>query len=209
MWTNLVEQHNKTKPIPLELVVLYVNATPDLYLEPPSLIIPMSVFNPQTSSTPVATPSALSPEQSGNAPTPTSGGNAPMSAPTPEVPPETESEYTLTDIHDETWAVILSHRLNTSPHLTEYRPALASGYLLRRRGPTDGDGVFAMNVNLISAQGAVSSSSYENLLKEVLWMYNDLAILARIRGTQTVQRNTLPWHIATAVRAQELLSYVF
>lgn len=172
----------------------------------------MSVFNPQTSSTPVATPSAPSPEQSGNAPTPTSGGNAPMSAPTPEVPPETEPEYTLTDIHDESWAVILSHRLNNSPHLTEYRPALASGYLLRRRGPTDGDGVFAMNVNLISARPAVSSSlssSYESLLKEVLCMYNDLAVLARTRGTQTGQRNTLPWHIATAVRAQELLSYVF
>lgn len=212
-WTNLAEQRNKTNRIPLELVVLHINPTPDLFLEPSALLIPMSVFNVQTSSTPVATPSAASPDQSGNAPTPTSGANAPISASTPEGPPETESEFTLADISDESWAVILSHRLNSSPHLTEYRPALASGYLLRRKGPTDGDGVFATTINLIYAQRPPPSSSSsppcESLLKEILGMYHDLGILARIRGTQCVQRNALPWHIATAIRAQELLSYVF
>ena len=189
-------------------MVLHINATADLILEPPPLIIPMSVFNPQASSTPVATPnpSVSSPEQSGIATTPTGGGNA-ISASTPEVPPETESEYILTDVHDESWGVILSHRLNSSPHLTEYRPALASGYLIRRKGPTDGDGVFAMNINLVYTQR--TPPSYEILLKEIFGMYYDLGVLARIRGTHCVQRNTLPWHIATAIRAQELLSYVF
>lgn len=208
-WTNFAEQHNKTKPIPLELMVLHVNATTDLSLEPPSLQIPTSVFNAQASSTPIATPgpSAPSPDQYGNAPTPTSGGNAPISGATPEVPPEAESDFVLTDIHDESWSVILSHRLNSSPHLTEYRPALASGYLLRRKGSIDGDGVFATNVNLIYVQHP--TSSYEILLKEILGMYHDLAILARARGIQCVQRNTLPWHIASAVRAQEFLSFVF
>lgn len=204
----MAEQHNKTKQIPLELMVLHINATSDLFLEPPPLIIPMSVFNPQASSTPVATPnpSVSSPEQSGIATTPTGGGNA-ISASTPEVPPETESEYILTDVHDESWGVILSHRLNSSPHLTEYRPALSSGYLIRRKGPTDGDGVFAMNINLVYTQR--TPPSYEILLKEIFGMYYDLGVLARIRGTHCVQRNTLPWHIATAIRAQELLSYVF
>lgn len=190
-------------------MILHVNTTTDFSLEPPSLLIPTSVFNAQASSTPVATPgpSAASPDQYGNAPTPTNGGNALMSATTPDFQPESESEFFLTDIRDESWNVILSHRLNSSPHLTEYRPALASGYLLRRKGSTDGDGVFATNVNLIYSQRP--ASSYETLLKEVLGMYHDLAILARARGTLCVQRNTLPWHIATAVRAQELLSYVF
>lgn len=93
----------------------------------------------------------------------------------------------------------------------DYRPALASGYLLRRKGPTDGDGLFATTVNLIYAQRPSSSpsASHEALLKDILAMYHDLGMLARVRGTQCVQRNTLPWHIATAIRAQELLSYVF
>lgn len=212
-WTNLAEQHNKTNRIPLELMILHINPTPDLFLEPPPLLIPMSVFNAQSSSTPDATPSAASPDQSGNTSTPTSGGNAPYSASTPEGSLETESEFTLTDVNDESWAVILSHRLNSSPHLTEYRPALASGYLLRRKGPTDGDGVFATTVNLVHAHRPPSSPSpslpYESLLKEILGIYHDLGILARIRGTQCVQQNALPWHIATAIKAQELLSYVF
>lgn len=208
----MTEQRNKTNRIPLELVILHVNATPDLFLEPPPLPIPMSVFNAQTSSSPIATPAAASPDLTFSATTPTSGGgNAPISASTPEGPPEAESEYTLSDVNSESWAVILSHRLNNSPHLMDYRPALASGYLLRRKGPTDGDGLFATTVNLIYAQRPSSSpsASHEALLKDILAMYHDLGMLARVRGTQCVQRNTLPWHIATAIRAQELLSYVF
>ncbi|GAB1194947.1 hypothetical protein APSETT444_004199 [Aspergillus pseudonomiae] len=163
-----------------------------------------------TSSTPVATPNAsgnvFSPDQWGTAPTPPSGGNAPANASTPTEPTlEAESESVLTDICDESWGVVLSHRLNNSPHLTEYRPALASGYLLRRKGDTDGDGVYAMTLNLIYTQ---RPSSCETILRETLGMYRDLGTLARARGTRTVQRNTLPWHIATAVRAQEMLSHV-
>ncbi|KAI9046355.1 uncharacterized protein KD926_004195 [Aspergillus affinis] len=204
-WSNLVEQYNKTITVPSELTVLNVSATPDLYLEPPFLPIPMSVFNAQTSSTPVATPnpSVLSPDQTGNAPTPPSGVNAPT--PT-ESTLEAESESLLTDICDESWGVILSHRLNSSPHLTEYRPALTSGYLLRRKGATDGDGLYALTVNLIYTQR--HPSIHESLLRETLGMYRDLATLARARGTCAVQRSTMPWHISTAIRAQELLSYV-
>jgi mediator of RNA polymerase II transcription subunit 13 len=63
-----------------------------------------------------------------------------------------------------------------------------------------------MNVNLIYSQKP--PSSYENLLREIIARYRDLATLARARSTRTVQQNTFPWHIATAVRAQELLSYI-
>ncbi|KAE8319843.1 mediator complex subunit 13 C-terminal-domain-containing protein [Aspergillus transmontanensis] len=209
-WTSFIEQYNKANSIPLELTILSVNTAPDLHLEPPFLPMSMSIFNPQTSSTPVATPNAsgnvFSPDQSGTAPTPPSGGNAPANAPTPTEPTlEAETESVLTDICDDSWGVILSHRLNNSPHLTEYRPALASGYLLRRKGDTDGDGVYAMTLNLIYTQ---RPSSCEAILRETLGMYRDLGTLARARGTRTVQRNTLPWHIATAVRAQEMLSHV-
>ncbi|KAL4790769.1 mediator complex subunit 13 C-terminal-domain-containing protein [Aspergillus venezuelensis] len=210
-WLTLADQYNKSRPVPVELAILSVNTASELSLSPPSLPMPMSVLNPQAGSTPMATPlpsgSILSPDQAGNAPTPPSGANAPANAPTPtDLLAESDSETLLADMSDESWSVVLSHRLNGILHLTEYRPALASGYLLRRRGTTDTDGAFSMNVNLLFTQRP--SSSYEALLREVIGMYRDLATLARVRGTRIAQTGTLPWHIATAVRAQQFLSYV-
>ncbi|PYH91949.1 hypothetical protein BO71DRAFT_384516 [Aspergillus ellipticus CBS 707.79] len=210
-WSNFAEQYGKAKSTTIDLVILSVNTTLDLLLEPPFLPIPMSVFNQHPSSTPVATPNIAaniaSPDQSGNAPTPPGGGGAATNAPTPtDAFPEVESESLLTDICDETWGVVLSHRLNSSLHQTEYRPALASGYLLRRKGSTDGDGLYTMSINVIYTRRP--PSSYDTLLREILGMHRDLATLARARGTRTVQKGTLPWHIATAVKAQTMLSYV-
>lgn len=204
----MAEYLNKMRPGSLELTIATVNTIPDLTLESPTSSMTTAVLNPHFSSTPVSTPnpsvSIASPEQSGNAPTP----SATYNAPTPIEPSlEPDSDVVLADVSDESWAVVLSHRLNSSPHVTEFRPALASGYLLRRKGTTDGDGVFAMTVNLIYSQRP--SSSHENTLREILGMYRDLASLARAKGMRSVQNNTLPWHIATALRAQELLSYVF
>ncbi|CAG8942634.1 unnamed protein product [Penicillium salamii] len=211
-WVNLAEHHNKLRPGSLELTILAVNVIPDLILEPPYPSTSMSMLNSLSSSTPVSTPnpstSIASPEQSGNAATPTSTGPAAYSAPTPtEMSLDTDPEAVLVDICDESWLAILSHRLNSSPHLTELRPALSSGYLLRRKGATDGEGAFAMAVNLIHSPRPVPS--HDNVLKKVLSMYRDMSSLARAKGTCSVQNNTLPWHIVTALRAQELLSYVF
>ncbi|KAJ9250239.1 hypothetical protein DTO195F2_8230 [Paecilomyces variotii] len=209
-WTNLAERYNQTRPVPVELTIFSVDTAPDLYLELPPSQIQVQFLNAQSTSTPVATPnpSAPSPDPLGTAATPTSGGNAMASASTPTdlQPVEPDSDTVLVDICDESWGVILSHRLNNSPHLTEYRPALASGYLLRRKGTYDGDGAFAMTINLVYTQRP--AASHELLLKEVLGMYRDLATLARYQGIASVQRNTLPWHIATAIRGQEMLSYV-
>ncbi|KAJ5661966.1 Mediator complex subunit Med13 [Penicillium maclennaniae] len=207
-WSVLADQVNKMRPGSLELTMITVITTPELTLEAPASAMTTAVLNPQLSSTPVSTPnpsaSIASPEQSGNAPTP----SATYNAPTPTEPSiEPDSDVVLADISDESWVVILSHRLNSSPHLTEFRPALASGYLLRRKGTTDGEGVFSMTVNLVYSQRP--SSSHAATLKETLGMYRDLASLARAKGMRSVQNNTLPWHIATALRAQELLSYVF
>ncbi|PYI36362.1 hypothetical protein BP00DRAFT_151976 [Aspergillus indologenus CBS 114.80] len=208
-WTTLTEQYNKSRSANLELTILSVGTTPDLTLEPPFLPLPMSAVNPLASTTPIATPnpSISSPDQISTAPTPPSAANVPLNAPTPtDTNPEIESESLLMDICDETWGVVLSHRLNSSMHQTEYRPALASGYLLRRRGSTDGDGVYTMGANIIYTRR--SSASYDAVLREILSMYRDLATLARARGTRAVQQGTLPWHIATVVKAQALLSYV-
>ncbi|KAJ5550195.1 Mediator complex subunit Med13 [Penicillium sp. DV-2018c] len=210
-WPSLADQHNKSRPGSLELTILAVNTIPDLILEPPIPPLSMAMLNILSSSTPVSTPNAntsvASPEQYATAATPNSAGPT-YSAPTPtEMSLETDPEAVITDITDDSWLAILSHRLNSSPHLTESRPALSSGYLLRRKGATDNDGVFALCVNLIYSPRP--PASHDHVLKDTLSMYRDLGCLARAKGLRSVQNNTLPWHIATALRGQELLSYVF
>ncbi|KAJ5899562.1 Mediator complex subunit Med13 [Penicillium taxi] len=209
-WTTLAAHQNKMRPGSIELIILAVSTIPDLVLELPVSPMTTAVLSSNYSSTPVSTPnpslSVASPEQSGNAPTP----GAIYNAPTPTEPSfEPDSELVLADLCDESWAVILSHRLNTTPHVTEFRPALASGYLLRRKGASDSDGIFSATINLIYSSQTSQSPPPEVLLKDIIRMYRDLASIARARGLRSVQSNTLPWHIATALRAQELLSYVF
>lgn len=45
----------------------------------------------------------------------------------------------LVDISDETWAIIMGHKLNESRNLTDLRPALASGFLVKRGGDNNSD----------------------------------------------------------------------
>ncbi|KAL1970027.1 hypothetical protein VTN77DRAFT_6432 [Rasamsonia byssochlamydoides] len=211
-WTSLVERYNQMRSMPVELAMFSVNIAPGLRLELPSSQIQLNTVNAQASSTPVTTPHGgiPSPDQfGGSAATPTSGSQGPANAPTPtdiSSVMEPDSDAVLIDASDESWGVILSHRLSNSPFMTEYRPALVSGYLLRRNGVSDSQGVVAMGVNLVYTQRP--PASYEAVLREALGMYRDLATLARAKGTLHVQRNTLPWHIATAVKGQELLSYI-
>lgn len=197
--------------MPVELAIFHVNIAPGLRLELPSTNIPVNAINP--SSTPVSTPygGMPSPDQfGGSVATPASGGGqGPTNAATPtEVSSlmEPESDAVLMDVYDESWAVILSHRLSNSPFMTEYRPSLLSGYLLRRNGVNDSQGVVSMGVNLVHTSRPCTV--HEAVLREAFGSYRDLATLARTKGMFHVQRNTLPWHIATAVKGQELLSYI-
>lgn len=122
-------------------------------------------------------------------------------------PPDPNQDQTiLADKSDDTWAVILSHKLNVSNSLSTYLPAHASGYLIRRLGISDTEGLASLTVNVIYWQSRVSA---DVLLRDVLRMYRDLATLSRTRGIANAQGDCpLPWHIATAVRGQEALSYI-
>ncbi|KAK2761663.1 mediator of RNA polymerase II transcription subunit 13 [Arachnomyces sp. PD_36] len=196
-WVSFANQQNHTRPTKVELIVLSANIHPGLVLEIPSQLgsALSNIHAAPYTTTPVATPS----------PDPTSGA---ANAPTPtDQPFESESDTTLIDASDETWGAILSRRLNNSNTLLEYHPSLASGYLIRRKGISDNDGVVAMGINLIHVQHGHGTHS-ESLLKEVLHMYRDLGTLARAKGLSHVRNNTLPWHIASAVKGQETMSYV-
>ncbi|KAI9807575.1 MAG: hypothetical protein M1825_005515 [Sarcosagium campestre] len=153
-----------------------------------------------------------------NAPTPSSTTDAGGTSPgTPAVPPELDPEATLIDATDETWAVLLGHRCQNAHSIVEYRPALSSGYLVRRcPGPAESDVPTCVGVNLLYVQK--HQHSYQNsqqppppqqqpgrekddrLLLEILRMYADLTILAKAKTLGDPANAALPWHVAAANR---------
>jgi mediator of RNA polymerase II transcription subunit 13, fungi type len=196
------------------LVLLSIDCEPSL-----SLRLPVNIAKqvhgvvtqqpPGLYGTPVSTPQAstTSPDQTTMA-TPTPGGSA-LNAPTPpehNFDPNAETDLSLSDPLEGTWSVILSHGINQAKIL-EARPALASGYMLKRRGPSDPDTVVAIEVNIIHSATS-SPSERQDLLKEILSQYKDLVTLARTRGMIDPVDCILPWHIATAIKGQQALSLI-
>ena len=75
-----------------------------------------------------------------------------------------------------------------------------SGYLLKRMGPSDEDGLVACGLQLVHAQ-----KPCEALLREVMSMYSCLGTLARMRGIVDPIKCVLPWHVAAVMKAQAVL----
>ena len=212
----------------VSLVLLTVDTDPSLQLIPPAATIPASapsVFY----STPVSTPQPVSSMSPGeNPPTPsgfgsssfTPGGGAGESSQTPgsqlqsqqqqqiDLTAGADGETTLIDPSEMTHGVLLSHRLNNSPSLTDLNPALASGYLIKRGGPRPEDLPVVMEVNVVYSDPA--RTMYDVLLREMLIYFRGLGTLARVRGVvrQDGGGDVRPWHVAVvekAVRAVYLL----
>ncbi|EEP76301.1 predicted protein [Uncinocarpus reesii 1704] len=208
-WISLAQHHNQTNATKIELTLLSVNVKPCLYLKLPSPPLQISTYTGPTSSTPASTPNPgiPSPDPSAAAPTPPPSSAEQAQTPVPQSFDTPDSETILVDKSDETWSITLSHRLNTSPSLTSYHSALASGYLIRRRGGTSNtDGIASLCVNVVFTHARIPT---ELLLKDILRMYRDLAALARTKGIIHAQGDdVLPWHISTVVRGREFLSLV-
>ncbi|KAK7185781.1 hypothetical protein PSPO01_08031 [Paraphaeosphaeria sporulosa] len=90
----------------------------------PTMPPPSASANPATH-TPGSTPQAVvSPEQ----------GLTPAATPAVDTAadPAADPDARLVDMTDETWGIILAHRLHNSNSTNEYRPALISGLLVKR-----------------------------------------------------------------------------
>jgi mediator of RNA polymerase II transcription subunit 13 len=75
-----------------------------------------------------------------------------LNAPTPPehaFDPNAETDLSLSDPIECTWSVVVPPGINQAVSILEARPALASGYLLKRKGATDADNVVALEVNVI------------------------------------------------------------
>ncbi|KAJ2975859.1 hypothetical protein NUW58_g8242 [Xylaria curta] len=196
VWSNLAQTDPKST---INLTLVTVDTDPSLQLLPPAAKIPhnaTSIFY----TTPVSTPqgAVVSPEQSGNAATPFRDNTA-TSGQTPggdTNATDSDADATLTDITDQTWGVVLSHRLHTSTTLTDLTSALVSGYLVKRGGVRAEDPPIVMEVNIVHSEG--NPRAYEALLREMLTYYRGLGTLARARGMVDKDTDIRPWHIAAA-----------
>ncbi|KAI1118434.1 mediator complex subunit 13 C-terminal-domain-containing protein [Nemania sp. NC0429] len=203
LWSSLVQADAKSSA---SLTLITVDTEPSLQLLPPATKIPNSAIS-AFYTTPGSTPqgAVVSPEQSGNAATPFRDGTT-ASGQTPggdNNATDSDADAALTDITDQTWGVVLSHRLHTSASSTDLNPALVSGYLVKRGGPRVEDPPIMMEVNIVHSEG--NPRAYEGLLREMLTYYRGLGTLARARGMVDKDTDIRPWHIAAAEKGVRAL----
>ncbi|KAF9771206.1 hypothetical protein IL306_011172 [Fusarium sp. DS 682] len=186
------------------LILMSVDTSPSLQLVPPVVKIPHAATS-AFYSTPVSTPQAniVSPEQTTTPATPMRDTNTLAATPTAEGAAEAEADSFLIDATDQTWGAIVGHRLCNSTTLLEVRPALASGYLIKRTGIKLEDPPVVMEVNLVHTEA--TPRAYEPLLREMLCYFRGLGTLARARGVVDREMDVRPWHIAAAEKGARAL----
>jgi mediator of RNA polymerase II transcription subunit 13 len=188
----------------------------------------LRVFSPPTSGklpppgvqnmygTPASTPQAsiTSPDQFVPA-TPTPGGSSIMNASTPPEPgfdPNIDSDLTLLDPTEESWAVILPYGAAQTTGISESWPALATGLLMKRRGVKNEAGCSTIEISLVSSFAQPSETSgvapTHELLQDIIKQYRGLVTLGATRGCVDPQRGCVPWHIAMAIRGSHTLGEV-
>jgi mediator of RNA polymerase II transcription subunit 13 len=203
-WLTLAQTDTKSS---VTLVLLTVDTNPSLQLIPSTPKVPMTAQS-AFYSTPVSTPQAsmLSPEQVGNPPTPKGAPTSSQTATTPGADnnmAEADTDVSLVDVTDITWAAIASHRLNVSHSLVEPSPALVSGYLIKRGGSRPEDPPAVMEVNVIHAEG--NPRVHEILLREMLTYFRGLGTIARARSVTSQEGDVRPWHVAAAEKGVQAL----
>lgn len=114
--------------ISLFLTLLTIDTSPPVKLTPTSPFLNTATPGQPSVNTPVSTP------QPGISPDPSQGFTpvATPSADTTTTDPSADPEARLIDTTDETWGVILAHRLHNSNSTTQFSPALISGLLIKR-----------------------------------------------------------------------------
>ncbi|EFX01052.1 hypothetical protein CMQ_5994 [Grosmannia clavigera kw1407] len=199
-WTELAKAETRAS---ISVTLVTVDTQPCLELIPPVVMVPPTVLPLLSAATPAPTPQAsavFSPEQSGN---PSADANLAAAGADPNAVAEIDGNVALVDVTDNAWGAIASHRLNIAATWIDQRPALVSGYLVKRGGLGRDDAPVVLEVNVIRTEG--SPRTYEQLVRELLSSFRGLGTLARARGILDGERDVRPWHIAAAERAAKAL----
>ena len=199
-WMSAVNNQVNNGKARCNLVLLSVELTPTFRLFPQ---IEQVRTAQQAYGTPASTPGVTSPEQMVVA-TPTSGSMV-LNAPTPpehSFDPNVDGDLSITDPIEASWAVVLPFGLNQAKDILEMRPAVASGYLAKKSGSKDDDGLTLLGVHMIwpTPDPAVNTPGQrEKELEDYLRDYRGLVTLAAARGCIDQATSCIPWHIHTAV----------
>ncbi|KAF2117159.1 mediator complex subunit 13 C-terminal-domain-containing protein [Lophiotrema nucula] len=153
----------------LFITLLTVDTHPALKFTPAASAKDGSNTNASTAhlsaNTPGSTPQAgVSPDNIGLTPAATPSETAPD--------PSTDPEARLIDVTDESWGVILSHRLHNTNSTVEFRPSLISGLLVKRGqtssiiapspltpDPEQGPIIVGVNILWVAAVGSTRATS--------------------------------------------------
>ncbi|KKF97462.1 Mediator of RNA polymerase II transcription subunit 13 [Ceratocystis platani] len=197
-WTQLAQNETRAS---FYLVLLAVDTAPALQLLPKAVQLSASVQS-ATYATPAGTPQASTPEV---ASTPRATADGPSTTPTPstvDVTSDPDGDGVLIDVAEQTWGIVLSHRLNNSMMPARQNLAMASGYLVKRGGMRCEDPPAVLEVNLVWLDGV--ARGVDPMLREMLKQFRGLGTLARARGV-TEQWDVRPWHIAAAEKGVRTL----
>ena len=160
----------------------------------------------------------VSPDASGQA---IHNSSTPTPADAAVAVPENDPDAHLVDVADESWGMLLSlvtasqTSSSTRPTLTSLRDTVAEGMLFRRGTASSGSALGALGVSLywdirVRPGGALDegpSRQAENTLREVLRMYRNLGLLARLRNLGGHDGDdVMPLHMACAGRGAKALN---
>lgn len=185
------------------MVLMTVDTNPSLQLIPSAVKLPIQ--NTSFYTTPVSTPQAniVSPEASTTPATPARDAAANVATPGGESTGDADTDAVLADVMEQTWGAVVGHRLSNSVSTLEVKPALISGYLIKRTGAKAEDALSVMEVNIVHTEA--NPRAYEPLLREMLSYFRGLGTLARARGVVDRETDVRPWHVAAAEKALRAL----
>jgi len=218
-WLQLSGQLSEEQNMLSRIVVLSVELQSRLCLQ--SSNFPVKPFQPNsygpnTLNTPVSTPQpshTTSPEQAVPATPTTISGFASSAQTPPEQNAEAggDNETFLTDPLEDSWTATLAFGLNQSHNFLEIKPALASGFLLKKTAPNGhvGTSIAILSVNLIAVPripaNPISFHEREQILQDILTQYRGLHTLAVARRCIDPRGTCVPWHIAIAYKGASAL----
>ena len=187
----------------ISCTIVAVDANPLLTFTHSDLHTSSSDVAPGLLATPGATPQTNTPSPDISCLGSTPAGNATQVGTPPPYNAigDHDSEAKLIDITDEAWGFVMDGTLDDPSTMFEECPSMASGYLVKRAGPRDEDGLIPLGVKLVHGQ-----KPHRAVLKEVLGMYRNLGTLARVRGVVDPVKSVLPLHVAAANKAWKAVS---
>ncbi|KAK9432005.1 mediator complex subunit 13 C-terminal-domain-containing protein [Lipomyces doorenjongii] len=117
-----------------------------------------------------------------------------------------DQDAVLVDLKDETYGVIMNHKLLLDPlDMLSLRFSLASGYLVKP-GPSPTGTL--MSVLELSVLHSPVKPPFEGVVEDLLRQYRALACYGSASGVSDGRNGVLPWHVAAVEKMQRMLCFL-